>query len=463
MRKIILLIASVFFFQATLSAQDNVDLKEIFLDAEYYILYQDYMEALPLYKKLVTNNHTNAYISYRIGECYLNIAGQKHKSIPYLLEAEKNMSLKIKEGSFKETFAPLKTLFLLGKAYQINNELEKAIKIYNKFKESLEVDDIYNIDYVDQQIQSCKNAMELMKSPIQYKKTNLGGTINNNFTNIRPVLSSNENIIIYTSKLKFYDAIFYSKKENNKWSAPINLTPYLETDGYLYSTSLSSDGTMLFLFKDDQYNGDIYVSNFDGEKWNKATKLGKNINSKAWETHASISADKNTLYFTSNRRGGYGGLDIYKSEYDFAKKEWSEPTNLGAEINTPYNEETPYISNDGKTIYFSSQGHYTMGGFDIFSANLLENNTWSSPINIGYPINTTDDDLFFLPIKNGNFAYISEYSKDGYGQKDIYKLELFSADHPKDIKIEGKISLQDKNKEFPKGNFEVNIIDSAKV
>ncbi|MDA3781131.1 MAG: OmpA family protein [Bacteroidales bacterium] len=464
MRKIItLLIINILVFQFTLCAQDNVNLKETFLDAEYYILYEDFQEALPLYTKLLNNGLSNAYISYRIGECYLNIPGQKHNSIQYLENAIKNISPKIKEGSFKETNAPKKSLFLLGKAYQKNNELEKAITTYNSFKTSLDVKDIYNIDYVDQEIKACNNAMELMKSPIKYKKTNLGETINNNYSNIRPVLSSDENIIIFTTKLKFYDAIFFSKKENNKWTAPTNLTSQLETDGALYSSSLSSDGTKLFLFKTDQYNGDIFVSDFDGKKWSKAIKLDKNINSKSWETNASISSDKKTLYFTSNRKGGYGGLDIYKSEYDLAKKEWSEPTNLGPEINTPYNEETPNITENGKTLYFSSQGHYTMGGFDIFYSNRLENNSWSSPVNIGYPINTTDDDLFFVPIKNGTFAYVSRFNKNGYGKEDIYKLEIFSPNHPYKIKIKGTLLLQDKQKEFTKGDFNINIKDSAKL
>ncbi len=463
MRKRILLCISILVFQFSLNAQENVNLKETFLDAEYYILYEDFNEALPLYLKLNNNNYSNAYISYRIGECYLNIQGQKNKAIPYLEDAVKNMLQKINEGSFKETAAPQKALFLLGNAYQINNKLNKAITTYKKFKETLKVDDIYNIDFVTQQIKSCNNAQKLMQSPIQYKETNVGDIINNNFPNIRPVLSSNEDVLIFTTKLKFYDAIFYSKKENNKWSVPINLTPYLKTDGYYYTSSLSSDGTKLFLFKNDEYNGDIYVSNFDGEKWNGATKLGKNINSKFWETHASISSDNRTLYFTSNRKGGFGGLDIYKSEYNFEKKTWNKPVNLGHEINTPYNEETPYISEDGNTLYFSSQGHYTMGSFDIFYSKKLKDNLWSSPVNIGYPINTTDDDLFFFPIKDGNFAYVSKYNKNGYGQEDIYRLEFFSNDHPYKIKVTGCIALQDKQKEFIKGQFEVNIIDSAKV
>ena len=463
MRKIILVCISILVFQFSLYAQENINLKETFLDAEYYVLYEDFNEALPLYLKLINSNHSNAYISYRIGECYLNIPGQKSKAISYLKEAIKNILPKIKEGSFKETAAPQEALFLLGNAYQINNQLNKAITTYNEFKELLNVNDIYNIDFVDQQIKSCNNAIKLMQSPIQYKEINIGDIINNNFSNIRPVVSSDENILIYTTKLKFYDAIFFSKKENNKWTVPINLMPYLKTDNNIYPCSLSSDGTQLFLFKNDEYNGDIYVSNFDGKEWSEAIKLGKNINSKFFETHASISSDNSTLYFTSNRRGGYGGLDIYKSEYNYVKKAWGEPINLGAEINTPNNEETPFISDDGTTLYFASQGHYTMGSFDIFYSKKLKDSLWSSPVNFGYSVNTTDDNMFFCPVKDNNFAYIAKYKKNGYGKEDIYRLEIFSNDHPYNIKVNGYISLQDKQKEFKKGEFEINIIDSAKV
>src|SRR6056297_1303294 len=177
MRKIVLFIVFTV-FAADLSAQQNIDTKEIFIEAENYILYEDYQEALPLYQKLLTLGKNDAYVNYRIGECYINIPGIKDKAIPYLEKASTNISPKFKEGSIKETMAPVQTLFYLGNAYQINNKLDKAIEYYREFKDLLTVDDVYNIDYVDQQIQTCLNAKELISNPVKIRKTNIGKPIN---------------------------------------------------------------------------------------------------------------------------------------------------------------------------------------------------------------------------------------------------------------------------------------------
>ncbi|MFO7829125.1 MAG: OmpA family protein, partial [Bacteroidales bacterium] len=156
-----------------------------------------------------------------------------------------------------------------------------------------------------------------------------------------------------------------------------------------------------------------------------------------------------------------GGLDIYQSVYNEEKQTWGEATNLGPEINTPFNEETPAISEDGETLYFSSQGHYNMGGFDIFYSNKIGENEWSTPVNIGYPINTTDDDLFFYPVKQGSYAYISKFDENGFGQEDIIHLEIFSPDHPFQVHVHGQVSLQDNQVDFNKKDFRVHVLDSS--
>lgn len=442
--------------------QEKVDLKETFLDAEYYLLYEDFREALPLYLRLTANGMENAYINFRIGECYLQIPGQKSKSIDYLEKASMNIGTKVKEGSFRETKAPLQTLFYLGNAYQVNNELDKAIDHYQQFKAMLDVEDIYNIDFVDQQIQACKNAREFMKNPVQFQKTNLGPIINDNFAAIRPVISADEKVLLYTKRLKFYDAVFFTTKENGKWSKPVNITPQIQSDGDLYTSSLSNDGKTLILFRNEGSNGDIYISRYNEntKRWSRAQRLPRHINTEYWETHGVLSADGDVLYFTSDRKGGFGGLDIYYSIYSPRSKTWTEPVNLGPEINTPYNEETPFLSQDGSTLYFSSQGHETMGGYDIFYVKNLGGNEWSEPVNMGYPINTTDDDLFFQPANNGIYAYLSDYDTDGYGEQDLYRYEIFSPENPMEINLAGTIKLADNQKEFPQGEFEVVVNDT---
>lgn len=444
------------------AAQAKVDLKETFLDAEYYILYEDFREALPLYLRLPANGMENAYINYRIGQCYLQIPGQKAKAIPYLEKASQNIGRKIKEGSFRETQAPLQTLFLLGNAHQINNNLDKAVDYYKQFKSMLDVKDIYNIDFVDQQIAACKNAKNFIAKPVQLKKHNLGETINDNFPAIRPVISENEDVLLYTKRLKFYDAVFFTKKEGDKWTTPMNLTPQLQSDGDMYTSSVSADGRTLILFRNEPSNADLYISTYNEKtnRWSRAQRLPRQINTDYWETHGSLASGGQILYFTSDRKGGLGGLDIYYSIYNPRNKTWGEPVNLGPEINTPYNEETPFISEDGMTLYFSSQGHASMGGYDIFYAKNLGDNQWTEPVNVGYPINTTDDDYFYQPAEDGTYAYVSEYSPEGFGAQDIFRYELFSPDNPMQIKVQGELMLADNKKDFPEGEFEIVVRDT---
>ena len=462
MKKILFILIFIISFHTSFSQYTN-ELKKVFFDAEYYVLYEDYNEAVFHYLKLLNNGIDNAYINHRIGECYLQIPGQKAKSIPYLEEACKNISSKFKEGSLKETNAPTRTLFYLGNAYQINNQLDKAIVAYEKFEKSLDVQDIYNIDYVYQQIRSCNNAKELMNKPIKIKESNIGEKINDRFSNIRPVISSDEKSIIYLSNLKFYDAIFYANKTKNEWSGPINITPDIQSDGDYYPTFLSSDGESLLLNRNENYTTNIYDSKFENGKWQLPKKLNKNINTKYQESGASFTSDKKELYFVSNRKDGNGGFDIYKSIFNEELNDWGEAINLGPEINTPFNEETPIISEDGNTLFFCSQGHYNMGGFDIFYSTRISENEWSTPVNIGYPINTTDDNIYFYPVDNGNYAYISKFVKNGYGKEDIIRIEIFSPDHPFLINVRGSVSLQDNQIEFLKKNFQVNIQESNKI
>jgi hypothetical protein len=365
--RFILLIALVYFISFSTSFSQNSDaLKEAFSDAEYYILFEEYEEALALYLNLYDKGLNNAYINHRIGECYLQVPGQKNKSIPYLEEACTDLSKSIKEGSYKETKAPYRTLFYLAYAYQTNNELDKAIETFNKFQKLVIEQKDFNIDYVYKQIQSCKAAQDLIKNPLNINEINIGKLINNEYSNIRPVISSDEKSLIYISRLKFYDAILYSTKEGEQWSTPINITPDLNSDGDFYTCFLSTNGKTLVLYKNDNFNSDIYISRLVGVRWSMPKKLNKNINSKYHETFASISSDGKTIYFVSSRKGGYGGSDIYKSQIDVNTNDWGEAINLGGEINTPFNEETPIICEDNETLYFSSQGHENMGGFDVF-------------------------------------------------------------------------------------------------
>lgn len=426
-----------------LSQQKSQKPSEIFLDAEYYRLYEEYSEALSLYQQLINNGYDNAHINYRIGECYLELPGSKERAIPFLEKAVENINKKFKEGSFKETRAPVYSIFYLGRAYQVNDQLNKALETYNKFLEEIDekAKDEYNMNFVEKQIQSCKNAKELKKEPLPVTFKNLGETINSSNPNTRPAINSEQTRIVYINKLKFYDAVFMAEKKDGEWKEPINLTPQIKSDGDLYPTSLNPKGDKLILMKSSRYKGDLYLSEYDhnNNQWQEPVKLGKNINTNNWETHGHLCNDGKTLYFTSNRKGGMGGLDIYVSHYDEKNKEWGQAKNLGENINTPYNEETPFLTDDEEKIYFSSQGHYGMGGFDIFYSEKLADGSWSEPVNAGYPINTTDDDLFYQPVGKGKDGYMARFRSGGYGNSDIYKIAYTPEDTISKAHLKGVI------------------------
>jgi tetratricopeptide (TPR) repeat protein len=402
-------------------AQENKDLQDSFLEAEYFLMNESYSDALPYYLQLYEKLPDNANLAYCVGVCYLNIAGKKNLSIEYLESAIKNMSAKHKEGTLTQVAAPYDALFELGRAYRINYRFDKAIETFTKYLATLLPDDHENLDFVQNEIKACDMAKDLIAKPVAYSEENMGELFNDEKSNFNPLISADGKSFAYMVSLKFYDAVMFSRLLNGKWNAPVNITPELQSDGDFYISCLSADGKLLFLSKDDHVNSDIYVSSYDGKSWSKALKLNKNINTKYWESHGFISEDGNQLVFASDRPGGFGGLDLYISRK--VNGDWGPAVNLGPEINTQFNEDRPFFINNGKTLFFSSQGHENMGGYDLFRSDLQSNGLWSIPKNLGYPINTPDDDIFFMPVGDGKSGYYSKFKETGgFGKEDIYKV-----------------------------------------
>ena len=440
------------FINSDLISQSKSEIKNNFYDAESWILFEDYKEALPLYQLLLRVYPTNSNYKYRIGQCYLNTHGEKDKAVSYLEDAVKNINPKYKEGKFRETGAPYDALYYLANAYRINNQLDKAIVTYESFQINLDPA-IYDTNIVTLQIQSCLNAKELIRMPLYVKETNLGSTINGINSEFNPVISGNENLIVFSRTEAFYDAILFSTRINGKWSDPLNMNELLKVDKDLFPTSLSKDGKDLYLYSSADYDGVIYTSRFENNIWSPLVKLNENINTKYWESHATISHDNKKLYFTSNRKGTLGGLDIYVSRRDSTGK-WGSAENLGPVINTPYNEESPFLSQDDKTLFFSSRGHFNMGGYDIFYSYLLDNGEWSVPLNIGSPMNSTDDDVFYYPLHEGYQGYLAKDAADGFGKQDIYHIDIFSDKNPRKFFVRGMVKVAE---------LISNIRDSVKI
>jgi hypothetical protein len=238
--------------------------------------------------------------------------------------------------------------------------------------------------------------------------------------------------------------VYISNKVDGKWNKAENIGPPINTETHDACVGLSPDGTTLILYRTskDLLGGDLYWSELEGNKWSAPQKYADNINSPDYqEASASITANGNTIYFSSNRPGGQGGKDIYRV-VKFGNGDWSLAQNIGNTINTPYDEDAPYIHPDGKTLYFSSNGHTGMGGYDIFQSTLNDDGTWSTPENLGYPVNNVEDDIYFVLSAHGSMGYYSSEKKGGLGGQDIYT--IYPASEPRILVVlKGKILTTD--------------------
>jgi hypothetical protein len=408
-------------FSLSLSAQETNDLQTTFLEAEYFLMNEDYSDALIDYMQIYEKLPDNSNIAYCIGVCCLNIPGKKNLSVSYLETASKNMSAKHKEGTLSQVTAPYDALFYLATAYRINYKFDKAKETFIKYSGTLLPDDHENLDFIKHEIEVCDMAKELIANPVSFTEENIGELFNDEKSNFNPVISADNKSFAFMVSLKFYDAIMFSRFLSGKWTAPVNITPELQSDGDFYISCLSSDGKLIFLSRDDNFNSDIYSSSFNGDTWTRIVKLNKNINTKFWESHGFISEDGEQLIFASDRPGGFGGLDLYLSYK--VNGDWGPAVNLGPEINTQFNEDRPFLINKAKTLFFSSQGHENIGGYDLFRSDMQSNGLWSKPKNLGYPLNTPDDNIFFMPVGEGKSGYYSLMKEStGYGKEDIYRI-----------------------------------------
>ncbi|MES2566977.1 MAG: hypothetical protein V4565_08930 [Bacteroidota bacterium] len=382
----------------------------------------NYEDALIDYLQLLNEDPRNESYNYNVGVCYLNNNTNKGKAAPYLEIVTR-----------KEKHEP-NTEYLLGRAYQYSGRFDEAITAFKKFK--LEAKGTaFNLVDADLQIQHCINAKELMKFPVDVSFRNLGSNINSEYSDYYPFVTANESFLVYNTKRpeknaekqengNYNNSIYISRVVNGEYmkASPIG-APVNSGNGGMEVIGLSESGDNILLYLPEGLGkGNIYISKLDAQgMYSKPEKLDAKINTGGDEIAASISSDGNTLFFASSRKGGLGGTDIYLCKR--IGKKWSEPKNAGPEINTPYDEDFPNISPDGKILYFSSKGHTSMGGYDIFKSAYDEiNSSFASPKNIGYPINTTDDDMNFRISKNGKYGYIASAKVGGQGDFDIYRV-----------------------------------------
>ncbi|MBI2967734.1 MAG: PD40 domain-containing protein, partial [Bacteroidetes bacterium] len=392
-------------------------------------LYQqlNYEEALEYLIKANDFNPDNADLNYMIGDAYLNTPS-KAKSIIYF---EKALRL--------DTAVRADIRFLCATAWQLNLQFDKAIKEYSKYRKKF-TPGSKELPAVDKRIYECNSGKELLKDTLHVKIENLGTVVNSAYTDYASAISADESVLFFTSRRKgstgnifhpflgeYMEDIYISYYKDSAWTEPGNLGEPVNSNRHDAIAGLSFDGQRLYVYRDNiKGRGDIFQSILEGDRWTMPMMLPEPINfEESHESSACLDYDNKTLYFVSDREttGALGGRDIYYCEWDAKKKMWGPVKNLGKEINTPYDEETPFIHPDGKTLYFSSKGHNSMGGYDIFKTT-KKGRSWNKPKNIGHPINTPDDDIFFVVSASGKHAYYSSAKIGGSGKRDLYRISF---------------------------------------
>lgn len=320
-----------------------------------------------------------------------------------------------------------------------------------------------NTAYAQKLLADCKFSIQAIAHPVPFQPVNMGPEINTADDEYLPVATADEATLIFTRKINNNEDFYKSSKADNKWQKATYLSDVINTPMYNEGAqSISQDGKYLFFTGCNRPDGlgrcDIYISQKRGDDWAKPFSIGAPLNTSGWEAQPSISADGRTLYFVSNRKGGYGGYDIWRSH--LTDKGWSEPENMGPEINTPYDEQSPFIHPDDNTFYFCSNGWPGLGAKDLFMSRLGKDGKWQKPENLGYPINSAGDENGLTLTANGSYAFFASNNLKGFGGFDIYTFELPESVRPKVVTYVKGI-VQDKKTQAPL-EAAVEIIDLQK-
>lgn len=414
-------------FQLTCYAQTDKALVDL---ADEMYEFGDYEDAIGLYLQAVNENPKNIRANYQLGECYLRTSHSKPKAVNFYLKAYDL------DAEYTNMI-----LFKVAESYRFAHQFDKAIEYYKLFGEEVEIQrrmfeglDTYELKKVsNRKILECSNAKKYIASPTSVQIKNLGDEINSAENDYAPVLSSDGNMLIFTSRRaggigllkdvdnKYFEDIWISNFDGKKWSKPENIGPKINSENHESNLCLSPIDEHLYIYKTENA-GDIFLAKRVYDEWEEPVSLGEPINTKYKESSAFETSDGKRLFFSSDRPGGQGNIDLYVSKKNDDGK-WGEPTNLGSVVNSEYDEEGPFFVLESNTLYFSSKGHNGMGGYDLYKSVFNpSDNSWTKPQNLGYPINSTDDDLYFTMASDGKTGYYASFKEDSRGENDLYSI-----------------------------------------
>lgn len=404
--------------------QDNWSRKDwkAFADADFAFYQGDYAFAEEVFARLYAQDSTYAQLNFEYGVVLLDYKNDKVKGLNLLKGAS--------DEGIKEAY------YHYGRALHKTHQFDEAIEWFDRYLVS--GDDKLDLKEVQRHIRISLRAKKAINAPVDVKITNMGPGINTSNKEYVPLVTPDNQKLFFTSRRptstaqlkdpngEYFEDIYAAKKvEDGVWGEVKNLGQPVNSETHDATVSISGDGNTMIIYRTNENltGGDLYITEFKKGKWNNPVKLPPTINTEYQEASATLSPDKNTLYFSSNRPGGYGGKDLYRVRM-LPNGQWSLPKNMGAAINTPYDEDAPHMDIDGKTLYFASQGHSTIGGFDLFRTKELDFDVWATPENLGYPANTVEDDIFLSVDAGGRKGYFSSERPGGFGQQDLYEIDF---------------------------------------
>ena len=415
---------------------------------------------------LLKTNPNSANYKYRKGFIELTMRQNYLKAIDLFVASTGSIDKNYDMYSIKEDAVPADIFFHLGHAYHLNEEFDNAVKNYKTFIE-LTRKESELIEYAERGIAQCKVAKNLIENPKDVIIENLGDSINSEFADFSSNISLDGRALYYTSRRPWADGASNGFKDpmmnhypediyqatlskDDIWMSPLKMD-LCKPNFNEASVSVSIDERRVYTYNDKKGNGDIYFSDLKNGTFTPIAPIGKTgVNTETrWETHYTVSPDGNLAFFVSDKESGYGQRDIYYMEKENGV--WSEPKNMGGTVNSKWDEDAPFMGLDNNVLYFSSNDSTSMGEFDVFMSVKDENGIWSTPINLGYPINSVGDDLFYTHTADGQKAYLSSFRKGGKGEKDIYRMDV-SSEIRNIAFLNGEI-IHSQNKEIPEDSY----------
>jgi hypothetical protein len=391
--------------------------------AKAYLANEDYEEAWKVYKRLLPVDTSFVEVYYEAGVCLVHLPGQRDKAVPYLERAAR--------GGHTEAHLEL------ARSRHRQQRFQEAVDLFEAYK-TMNYRAVKDSD-VDRAIAMARHAQELMGQPVEVEIRNMGAGINSTAHDYCPLVTADGRTIFFTSRRQgttgglkdptgqYFEDIYTAVNQDDVWSAAKNVGTPLNSGVHDATVGLNPDGSSIIVYRTqrDLVSGDLYESRMHAHEWQLPVQMTPMINSPNHEPSASIAPGGDEIYFTSDRPGGFGGRDLYRIRR-LPSGEWSLPLNLGPNINTDQDEDAPFIHSDGMTLFFSSNGHTSIGGYDIFKSTLTDAdmNGWSAPENMGYPLNTVNDDIYFCLSADGFTGYFSSERPGGLGMQDIYQVQF---------------------------------------